>query len=75
MSWGRQHGYFEVEQLIVVEVDAHGKIQPCVSLVDDLEVVELSRHLRTSRKFVYFDPRATIILWISDCSLTFSLSS
>lgn len=64
-----------MEEFIIVEVNAHGKVQPSVALVDNLEVVELSKCGGTSRKLVSFEPRATIMRWISDCSLTFSLSS
>lgn len=67
--------YLEVQQFIIIEVDAHGEVEPGVALIDDLKVVELGKGAVTSRKLVYLDPRATIMRWISDCSLTFSLSS
>lgn len=51
-----------MEQFIVIEVNAHRKIEACVSFVNDLEVMELYYLPATSKKFVYLDPLATIIL-------------
>ena len=67
--------YLEMQQLVVVDVDAHREVQPLVSLVDYLEVVELGRKGSTSMKSVCFESRPTIIRWIYDCRRTFSFSS
>lgn len=33
--------YLQVRQLVVIDIHAQRKVQPCVPLVDDLEVAEL----------------------------------
>ena len=53
-----------MEELIIVDIDADGEVEALVSLVDDLEVVELGREGTTSMKSVCFESRPTIIRWI-----------
>lgn len=40
-------GYFKVEELIIIDIDADGEVEALVSFVDDLEVVELGREWGT----------------------------
>lgn len=61
-----------MQELIVRQVDAQGEVQTGVPLVNDFEIVKLHKAETTSRKLVSFELRITIILWISDCSFTFS---
>ena len=64
MGWDK--GYFQVEKLVVVDVDAEGKVEALVALVDYLEVVELAAGTTTSMKSVCFESRPTIMRWIYD---------
>ena len=67
--------YFKVEKLVVIEVDAEGKVQASIPLVDDFKVVELHVDWITYKKLVYLELLMTIIRWISDWSLIFYDSS
>lgn len=60
-----------MQQLVVIDIDAHSKVQTLISLVNYLEVVELNRGASTSMKSVCLESRLTIIRWIYDCSLSF----
>lgn len=67
--------YLKMQQLVVIYVDADCKVEALVSLIHDLEVVELHVATITSMKSVCLESRPTIMRWIYDCSLTFSFSS
>jgi len=65
-----------VKQLIVVDIDTESKVEPGIPFVNDLEVMQLILlNKSTSKKLVCLESLMTIILWIYDWSLTFSLSS
>lgn len=40
---GKPPRYLEMCELIIIDIDAQSKVQTCVSLVNDLEVAELSQ--------------------------------
>ena len=53
--------YLQVQQLVVVDVDAEGEVEASVPLVDDFEVMELRSGVGTSRKLVSLELLITII--------------